>query len=266
MKLFLTRLLNLLFPLKCPLCGVLTDGDTPRLCPKCTETVAKEAVLPCPVCRNPAPLCTCLPTNIGDSFTVIGGRKHLCVGFYRPGETDSSLSRLVFSLKHTPDDGTARIFAGMLSRALLRHFLTAGEDMRTWTITYPPRTKEARRAAGLDQAQRIARLCAMQTGAAYADLFIRRGGREQKTLTGEERLQNASASLRLKPQACCVGKKIILLDDITTTGATLAACAELLRDAGAEAVFCSSVLKTGPHPHKKNKTKAADGPLWFQEI
>ncbi len=262
----LTLLLNLLFPLKCPLCGELTEGDTARLCPDCAAAVEKEAAFPCPICRSPAPACTCLPENLHENCSTIGGRQHLSVGFYRPGETESTLSRLIFSLKHTPDEGTAHVFAGMLSRTLLRHFLAAGEDIRTWTFTYPPRTAEARSAAGLDQAQRLARLCAAQTGAAYAEMFIRRGGREQKTLTGEDRKQNAAGSLRLKSPPLCAGKRIILVDDITTTGATLSVCAELLRDAGAEAVFCTSVLKTVPHPHKKNKTKEADGPLWFQKI
>ena len=245
--------LNLLFPLKCPLCGTLTEGDTARLCPACHKKLEEELALPCPTCGEPAASCTCIPTNLRGNSAVIGGRAHICVGFYRPNQTGSPLSRLIYYLKNETDDSAARICADQLSHALLRHFLASGEDIRTWTFTYPPRTRSAADSHGLDQAQRIARLCARRTGASCAKLLIRRGGAEQKSLRGGERIDNAAASLRVRSPALCTGEKVILVDDIVTTGATEAVAALLLRDAGADTVFCASVLKTVPASEEKNK-------------
>ena len=238
--------LNLLFPLKCPLCGSLTEGDTARLCPACLEKVEEEMSIPCPICGKPAASCLCTPTNIRGNSAVIGGKAHICTGFYRPHQAGSPLSRLIYYLKTEADDSAARICADRLSHALLRHFLASGEDIRTWTFTYPPRTRSAADSHGLDQAKRIARLCARRTGASCARLLIRHGGAEQKSLRGVERIDNAAASLKVRSPALCAGKKVIVVDDIVTTGATEAVAALLLREAGAEAVFCASVLKTVP--------------------
>lgn len=266
MRKIFTRLLNLLFPLKCPLCGSLTEGDFPRLCPSCLTQAEEELSLPCPICHNPASACRCGTDNLHGISNAIGEKTHISVGFYRPRSEGSALSRLIYALKHDTDDSTARVCADLLSHALLRQFLEADADIRQWTFTYPPRTKASVRRDGLDQAQRLAKLCAKRTGASYAPLFCRRGGNEQKSLTGSERMNNAALSLQLKSPSLCQGKKIILVDDIITTGATMTVCAELLRNAGAEAVFCASVLKTMPGSAQKEKAKPTAKPLWFKDV
>jgi predicted amidophosphoribosyltransferase len=49
-------------------------------------------------------------------------------------------------------------------------------------------------------------------------------------------------------------KRILLIDDICTTGATLSECARVLREAGAEEVVCATVALTpSEKPHKSNK-------------
>ena len=258
-----TQFLNLLFPRGCPLCGDLTDGGTARLCAACTERIAEELKLPCPLCGKTAPECACLPSALTETVSAIGGCPHAYVGFYRPQEPESALSQLIYALKSNADDAAAQVLARMLVRELMRTFLSAGEDIRQWTVTYAPRSTGKRREAGFDHGERLAKLCAYASGARYAALFTRRGGREQKRLSESERRANAESSIRLRRRADCRDAKIILIDDVITSGATVAACAKLLRDAGAKAVFCASALKTEPHHRRKSPT--ADTPLWFEE-
>ena len=65
--------------------------------------------------------------------------------------------------------------------------------------------------------------------------------REQRTA---KRSALASFLRRLKKQQHISGKRILLIDDICTTGATLSECARVLKDAGAESVVCAAVAKT----------------------
>ena len=258
----LHRLLPLIFPPQCPVCGELTDGTADQLCPACNVRLEEELRLPCPVCGNIAAECICRPEDFHEFLTAVGGRIHITAGFYQPHCPDAVLSKLIFSLKTTGDEASLRILSRLLSRELMKSFLAAGEDIRNWTFTYPPRSTHKRRAAGFDQAQKLAQMCAAETGAHYTFYFTRRGGREQKNLGSAERRANAETSLHLRRGAACRGARIILLDDIVTSGATVMRCAALLREAGAEKILCASALKTVP---QKYPPKKKSGVLWFQE-
>mgnify|MGYP000133313591 CR=1 FL=1 len=64
-------------------------------------------------------------------------------------------------------------------------------------------------------------------------LSVRPGTRPQKELTRDERLQNARGAFVCHPGADLTGKRVLLVDDIITTGATASACALALLQAGA---------------------------------
>lgn len=252
-------ILNLFFPLKCPLCGTLTDGGRARLCPDCAEKANDAWNTPCPVCHRTAVQCECLPDDFALGHASLMGRTHLCIGFYDPAKDESVASRLIFALKEQTCDAAAYVLAQHLARELMRLFCLANEDIRTWTLVYPPRTAERKAELGFDQAELLTRFLAGTTGARRQNIFRRKGGREQKRLNGRERAANAARSLTLPHPEQCRGQKFILIDDILTSGATLSHCARLLYDAGAEAVFSATVLKTLPRRTKGEKL------LWFEE-
>jgi predicted amidophosphoribosyltransferase len=52
--------------------------------------------------------------------------------------------------------------------------------------------------------------------------------------------------------AATKGKRILLIDDICTTGSTLSECARVLREAGATEVVCATVALTPPEKHQKS--------------
>ena len=62
--------------------------------------------------------------------------------------------------------------------------------------------------------------------------------RPQSCLAGDCEMQaNSEWAFELLPGAALSGKRVVLVDDVVTSGATLSQCARLLREAGAEAVY-----------------------------
>ena len=66
--------------------------------------------------------------------------------------------------------------------------------------------------------------------------------RAQSSLTGaEERFENAKGVYRAVQPERFAGKRVLLIDDIVTTGATMSECARVLRKAGAAEVVCAAL-------------------------
>lgn len=249
-----SKIIAVLFPLHCPVCGEWLASDSPGLCPQCAERLADEYDRHCPICKKKAAVCTCYSEALSaDNIPVIA------VGFYEPGKTDAVTSRLIYTLKQQTDDSAAHLVARDLAGAILKEFLAGNEDIRTWTISYAPRSVSGYEKAGFDQAQRLAKLCARYTGARYESIFRRQGGDAQKELSAADRETNASTSIRLRhPRRKYTGKYIVV-DDILTTGATLAECARLLRARGAESVRIAVPYRTLPHRPIKELWYAPSG-------
>lgn len=73
----------------------------------------------------------------------------------------------------------------------------------------------------------------------------RRGVRDQAGLTAADRATNLRGALRVRPRAPVRGRTVLLVDDVVTTGATLAAASEALRGGGAH-VLGAAVLAATP--------------------
>ena len=96
-----------------------------------------------------------------------------------------------------------------------------------------------------NQAERLARRLATATGIPVnASLLQRRQAtRAQALLTRMDRAQNVRRAFAMLRPEDLSGKRIIVLDDVLTTGATTNACAAVLRRAGAERVVVWTVAR-----------------------
>ena len=102
-------------------------------------------------------------------------------------------------------------------------------------ITFVTRSTKEKLKSGVDQAEMMAKAISKITKIPYAKTLKRvREADVQHTLTREERLKNVKGLFHSDKDL--KGKRILLLDDVFTTGATISECAKVLKKAGAVSV------------------------------
>ncbi|MBI5152650.1 ComF family protein [Candidatus Peregrinibacteria bacterium] len=133
-------------------------------------------------------------------------------------------------------------YAGFLARAG-RDLKCAGQE-NNWAIAFVPIHKKRFLFRGFNHAEKISRTVADLSGVPISDCLIKiRNTHPQVGLKRSERLTNLIDAFALRPGAA-VAKNIILIDDVRTTGATLAECVKVLKKAGAVKIY-EMVLRCG---------------------
>ena len=132
--------------------------------------------------------------------------------------------------------------AGLLNNA-------AGPVLRegNWSLIVPVPLHPQRLAEReFNQAERLARRLSHATGLKLASRLVRRveATRTQTRLSRGERAQNVRRAFAPVPGARCDGARVVLIDDVLTTGATTSACARVLLGLGAQEV-CVWTLARG---------------------
>lgn len=112
-----------------------------------------------------------------------------------------------------------------------------------------PTTPARRRLRGYNQARVLARVVARERGLALLDALDRAERRTQVRLGPAERRRNVHGSFSLRPsrRSRIVGRKVILIDDVLTTGATAIAASSTLEEAGAEVVHLLTFARALPY-------------------
>ena len=239
----LERFLDLVFVPRCVACGERMDASGDGICDACRRSYEHAKDEFCDFCGMSAVQCLCMPENLLRSG-CLSYRKLL---FYKSDGTPV-LHRLIYAVKRHNAVAVMRFLARELA-AKTGDAVTPGT-----VVTYAPRSDASYRKYGYDQARELARLYAKETGAAFRALLVRRRGMaktEQKLLNARGRAANVRGAFRLRRSADVRGMRILLIDDVVTSGATLGECVRVLTAAGAAEVHCVSLAQT----YRKNKRK-----------
>lgn len=223
-------------PLARAVSGAALDVIVPRRCGLC----GRFDTFLCPECATDLP--RAVPPRCATCWSVLGARG-VCrgcaavlvqslVGLRSPYRLDEGARRLVHGLKY---DGLSALAAPM-------GVLMAG-DLSAWGISPDvvapvPLHRSRERRRGFNQAALLAQSLA-QTAALPLERRLLRRVRattpQVRTSGAEVRRQNVTGAFAAGPSAA--GRTVLLIDDVCTTGATLRACADALRAAGALRVY-----------------------------
>ena len=218
-------MLDLLLPPLCLSCRapVASQGG---LCPNCWSAVHFLAEPACARCGTPFAQeiegGLCCAACLADPPPYDRARA-VC-------RYDEASKGLVLSFKHADRPGLARFFTPWMARAAQE--LLVGADLilpvplHRWRLLHRRYNQAALLAMGLSRRSGVK---------CIPDLLRRtRHTRSQGMLGREERERNLTGAIKMAKSAALVeGKRILLVDDVLTTGATLGECVRVLRQAGA---------------------------------
>lgn len=209
-------LLDLLFPPKCVFCGKLLERGQKELCPRCQSE---------------------LPWLEGAAAEQTGEFFSLCV---TPLRYEEKVRDSIRRYKFNGRQGYHKAYGRLVGQCVHDH-LAGRYDLITWV----PLSDKRRRERGYDQAFLLASAAALELGdVAVETLRKTRHNPAQSGLEGaaQRRANVLGAYLPVDPELVA-GKRVLLVDDVVTTGATLSECARVLRSMGASDVVCAALAR-----------------------
>ena len=201
------RLLDLLFPPRCIFCGRLAlPGEPRQSCRRCL------AALP----RTVTPRYGTAPRMAVAPFLYVGGVRRALLRFKFQGKTS---------------------YAAPLARFMAAEALRRYRDTPE-LVVFAPVSAARRRRRGYDQSELLAEEVASLLSLPLAPALEKvRDTPAQSSLHASQRMQNVRGSYRCALPGSIAGKRVLLVDDVCTTGSTMGECARVLMAAGAAEVY-----------------------------
>lgn len=225
-----------LLPLRCLVCQTpLLSNDQRRLCPKCWEGLERLHPWLCQRCSLPLPDggAHCARCRVHPPLPLTQIRAG---GVYQ-----GTLRRCLQQFKYGRKECFARALGELAVEGIQRPPATEPYEV----IVPVPLDYWRRWRRGYNQAE----LLAHQVGSCLhlpvipQALQKTRRTRRQVGLSRADRLRNLAAAFRVRQPASIQGKRVLLIDDVCTTGTTLQECAKALRRGGAAKVWGGVVAR-----------------------
>lgn len=216
-KRLLERLLALLYPPKCTFCGRLLTETEHDICKKCRASlpVAEQSF------KRGMYYTECLSVYYYEQFVAQSVRRFKFAGM----------------------EQYAGLYGRLIGMLLLRN--KTEFDILSWV----PISDKRRRKRGYDQSLLIAQAVARELRVECVRTLqkIKDNQPQSRQHDAAARHANVMNAYRAVEPQRFRGKRVLLIDDVVTTGATLSECSRVLRTAGAESVVCATLAATRIH-------------------
>lgn len=211
------KILHFFFPTRCPVCGEVIDAMG-RFCPECEEKI----------------------TQYTGSFNIRGA-----AGFTAAYVYDKNSSPAVILMKK----GVCGNADYALGQALAEKLRNSALSEKCEVIIPVPLHRSSLRERGYNQAELIAEVLSheLHIPVAAECIIKMRKTAAQKKLNRIQRQSNLKGAFSAEDSSPFSGKTVLLVDDVCTTGSTLAELTALLKSSGASAVYCAACCKTPPN-------------------
>lgn len=222
---------------QCIGCGkVLPYKDIKKtFCVDCREIYLTSQMEICPKCAQPVKECFCMPELLKKG----GALKLRKLFFYDKNKRSMPQNKLIYFLKRKNTKRIAINLTNELAPIIKDELEDIGEYDNAVFVSVP-RSKHTKTVYGFDQSVFLCKFLSDACGIEFLDVIRRKRGSSQKSLTVGERKKNMARLLYADKKNVdrVRGKTVVLVDDVVTTGASMAACIDIILKSGAKNVIC----------------------------
>lgn len=231
MKELIPGLIDLLFPPRCTGCDVVIDSPVIlNFCPTCFNEVRRVLSPLCSVCGMPFPVQEGEDHPCGDCLVAAPP--------YTIARSWAIYESVIIKAVHQFKYQGMTWWGKMLGRAMAEA-VYPGFEFSDYSLIIPvPLHRRKLRERGFNQAVLLARTIAAKRLLPLDITSLARSTYtgEQTKLGREERDKNVQGAFTLRDRSRVRGERVILVDDVYTTGSTVRECSRVLLDGGAEVV------------------------------
>jgi ComF family protein len=224
--------LKIIYPPSCPMCGEILADRTLRACPECIRRLHFVGSPCCARCGKEiaddeaeyCDACTEKPRSYIKGFPAV--------------EYDAEINSCMMGFKYGGKKGYADFLASLIVKRQGQAILAVKPDVLLPVPIHKARLKKR----GYNQAELLAKSLSTYLGIPYdSKLLIREKNTQAlKTMDGTAREQNLKNAFNLSSKSVEYSR-VLLVDDIYTTGATIEGCTRVLESNGLREVFYTSV-------------------------
>lgn len=237
MKTFLKKLLNLILPPKCICCGKIIYEEN-GLCASCFQKVTFVTTPYCKRCGLPF-------ENAFQNKNLLCAK---CANDKKPVlqmsrsalKYDDLLKKNILAFKFRDQTQYAAVFAKFMKVAGKDIFESGADILIPVPLHYKRLVKRRYNQSAL-LAEALSRLTGLP--ADTVSLVKIKHTKPQVFYSGRARVKNVKGVFAVRDKMQIKGKRIVLIDDVMTTGSTLKECAKVLREAGAQSVCSLTVAR-----------------------
>ena len=219
----LNDIVRLVYPDHCPVCGDIIPVDR-QYCSCCGDELTPAGHDRCRHCGAKTGSCVC---EEKDTVRL----PYICAPYIYTGAVRQRLLMLKFSGKKRE--------AEFFGTRMAIHFAADAPCAEIDAVTFVPMFEKDKKLRGYNQSELLAETVAKRLFLPKEELLKKTVHTErQHFLSFSERLGNLKGAFCLAEGAHVKNRSVLLVDDIKTTGTTLAGCADVLLKAGAAEVYC----------------------------
>lgn len=226
-------LVGALFPIQCVVCEKETGHKKKNklICSDCLKNLSPSLDFYCPLCEAKT-----FDGKLCYSCSALGYESHLDRLLYPFSYKDKAVQKIIKAFKYC----FIKDLETPLGRLLVGYLEKIGKQINlSDLILIPvPLYKLKYNQRGYNQSELLARQISLflNSGVSTAVLVKERSTKDQASLENDQRVKNINGVFKSSGAGAVWNKKILLIDDVYTTGATMNECAKVLKEAGAEEV------------------------------